>query len=389
MSESSRRADSEELEPPPQKLLLAPLLATASSGGAAGAAGAAAAAAVATATAAGNIAAFSKFSKLPETNSIGAKGDKVDNSVSSGRRSWWQITEADSDDETACLSSAPSDVAVADGRVAEQSAVEQMRHRLLITARLLNELQVENTSLCEALKRAREQWAVGADEGVLLRKDRDALRRDNESLRKELEETRERHEAEEHSKEQRENLRAADAEAREQRENLRAADAEAALDAARTEATRAHAELHKAQVALVSIVPELERRIDDRGAALEASELRVKALEAQLEEQTAATTSLGLVCGPGPPLSPSAAIPVAAPNTVRRKKPRVPMLSEEGGVAASRRLPRPAAAAATIEAMLPSEIELLDTMGTAAGVHEVAEPTAGDAVVPVLGAPAG
>lgn len=388
MSESSRRADSEELEPPPQKLLLAPLLATASSGGAAGAAGAAAAAALATATAAGNIAAFSKFSKLPETNNIGAKGDKVDNSVSSGRRSWWQITEADSDDETACLSSAPSDVAVADGRVAEQSAVEQMRHRLLITARLLNELQVENTSLCEALKRAREQWAVGADEGVLLRKDRDALRRDNESLRKELEETRERHEAEEQSKEHMENLRAADAEAREQRENLRAADAEAALDAARTEATRAHAELHKAQVALVSIVPELERRIDDRCAVLEASELRVKALEAQLEEQTA-TKSLGLVCGPGPPLSPSAAMPVAAPNTVRRKKPRVPTLAEEGGVAASRRLPRPAAAAATIEAMLPSEIELLDTMGTAAGVHEVAEPTAGDAVVPVLGAPAG
>lgn len=186
---------------------------------------------------------------------------------SRGQR-WWEMVEAD-DDAGAEMAGSPSNPnrqplqEICDS----QTEVNGLKEMLFASKHELTELQAEHVSLSNALKRAREQWAVAADEVVVLKKE-------NESLRAEVQQQEKRD-----RKQQKQ--RGSDAY---NKENLEAGSLAHMEHAAHT-VTSLSAELNKAQLALVSIVPELERRLEAKHAALERATLCLQKLELQLEEQ--------------------------------------------------------------------------------------------------------
>lgn len=145
--------------------------------------------------------------------------------------------------------------------------VDGLKEQLLASRREVTELQAGHVSLSNALNRAREQWAVAADEVVVLKKE-------NESLRTEVQQQ---------QKKDRNQQKQRGSEAY-NKENLEAGSFAHMEHAAPTVASLT-AELNKAHLALVSIVPELERRLEAKHAALERATLRLQKLELHLEEQ--------------------------------------------------------------------------------------------------------
>jgi len=184
-----------------------------------------------------------------------AAPEPVDRAAAGRRQRWSEICEEDEEDE-----------------LPARLEGEALRERLLAHERLVLRLQTENASLADALNSAREQWTV-ATAGAA------ALQKENEALRKELETERLRHEL--RQKHDRQTMTT-----RPPQEDLRK-DPDVVCDSAKAEPSTLslEAELHQARVALVSIVPELERRLGERDASLAEAEKRVCRLEAQLQEE--------------------------------------------------------------------------------------------------------
>lgn len=259
--------------PEPQKLLLAPLLGPPSGAPAAAPAAAAGAEAAGVCRAPPPPPSAAQAQASEPAARRGEPPDPADRGAGGGRRRWWQITEAEEEgereDETGALGSRPGTPAEDAATDAAHPKAELLRQQLAAHARLAGALQVENATLSDALKRAREQWAVTVDEAAKLQKENAALRGELQKF-----------------KEQRQQLPAAE----QKLQGICAWDSLPAEE--RPQATKPEvltvanleAELHMARVALVSIVPELERRLGERDAALKQAEGRVRDLEAQLEE---------------------------------------------------------------------------------------------------------
>eukprot|EP00747_Dinoflagellata_sp_TGD_P168382 gnl/TRDRNA2_/TRDRNA2_194612_c0_seq1.p1 gnl/TRDRNA2_/TRDRNA2_194612_c0~~gnl/TRDRNA2_/TRDRNA2_194612_c0_seq1.p1 ORF type:complete len:300 (+),score=81.91 gnl/TRDRNA2_/TRDRNA2_194612_c0_seq1:83-901(+) len=160
---------------------------------------------------------------------------------------WWRLSEEEDDESSegkeACQQDGPR---VCD---AEQPATEvQLRQRLQKCVCLLRELQEENTLLTEELSQEQSRSAAAVEKAETLARENDALRSACSELQKRL-------------------------------------------SASEAEDQRRDAELHRAQAALVSIVPALERRIEEaelRAAesdrALQIAEKHSCSLQQQLEE---------------------------------------------------------------------------------------------------------
>jgi len=164
---------------------------------------------------------------------------------SRGQR-WWEMVDAD-DDAGAEMAGSPGDPnrqplqEICDLKM----EVDGLKEQLLASRREVTELQAGHVSLSNALNRAREQWAVAADEVVVLKKE-------NESLRTEVQQQ---------QKKDRNQQKQRGSEAY-NKENLEAGSFAHMEHAAPTVASLT-AELNKAHLALVSIVPELERRLEE------------------------------------------------------------------------------------------------------------------------------
>lgn len=147
-------------------------------------------------------------------------------------------------------------------QVAESSSsavVEQMRSRLLTCTRLLRELQAENSSLSESLNREHVQRCSAVEEASVLGRECEELRTESAALRLENEAL------------QRDSVAS-----QEQRDKEKASN---------------EAELLRAHTALVVIVPELEKKLEEQRnlaavaeAARAAAEASAEAYRKQLEE---------------------------------------------------------------------------------------------------------
>jgi len=199
---------------------------------------------------------------------------------------------------------------------------DQVRRRLLTCVQLLKELQAENGSLWSELAEAQESSEAAMTEAKHLRQENDALRslcrelqggRDVDSPLLPLAEPNVReHEKQESSDSSLADAHKASCSTRNMEKDERAAATEeqqtqeeskaspAALDAKETVDKEVQAasprsapqdaladlkaQLHKAQVALVSIVPELERRIAERDASLKEARSAISRLEEELRQ---------------------------------------------------------------------------------------------------------
>uniref|UniRef100_A0A7S2AWN6 Uncharacterized protein n=1 Tax=Alexandrium andersonii TaxID=327968 RepID=A0A7S2AWN6_9DINO len=121
------------------------------------------------------------------------------------------------------------------------------------------------------MKRAREQCAVAASGASALQKENQQLRRDLQRQREELRQQQ------------------PDPDLLKDRRALQQDDGS---ESACVEGLEA--ELHLARVALVSIVPELEKRLGERDASLAEAQQRLGHLEAELEDERRSTRASGL-----------------------------------------------------------------------------------------------
>lgn len=133
--------------------------------------------------------------------------------------------------------------------VSRKATALDMRQQILTCTKCLKELQTENDVMSEQLRQTREAQKALIREAETLRAENKLLH--TQSLQK--------HDA------------------------LLEAQAEAETEKSRW--LHSSVELHKAQVALVSIVEELERRVESRDKELAASEHRRAALEAEIRAQ--------------------------------------------------------------------------------------------------------
>lgn len=150
------------------------------------------------------------------------------------------LEESDADDEF---------FDTATGSLSRKATALDMRQQILTCTKLLKELQGENDMMMEELRQTQEAHEAVVSEANAMRGERERLH-----MRR-----RQKHDA--------------------------MLEAQAEAEKERSRWLQSEVELHKAQVALVSIVEELERRIEGRDKLLTASERRRALLEASLKAQ--------------------------------------------------------------------------------------------------------
>jgi len=163
-----------------------------------------------------------------------------------------------------------------DEKALAQAEAKELRSQLAERDSQMTQLQESSTTLSCALEAARRGEARAIDAVATLRKE-------HESLQLQLQQQQCQQHRQQQKQQQQQQTQKRD---RQPKHSQRSADESVGQgNCSPTALTSLTAELHKAQMALVSIVPELERRLEEKDFALVHAEKRLQSLLGQLDSQ--------------------------------------------------------------------------------------------------------